>query len=83
MASIVIRNLEPSTKEALRRRAAANGRSMEAEARVILSREMNAPPAAFGLGTAMRQRFLELGDPGVEVPERREDAARSTDFSQH
>lgn len=33
MASITIRNLDPQIKEALRQRAAANGRSMEEEAR--------------------------------------------------
>lgn len=33
MASITIRNLDPQIKEALRKRAAANGRSMEEEAR--------------------------------------------------
>ena len=33
MASITIRNLDPEVKEALRKRAAANGRSMEEEAR--------------------------------------------------
>ncbi|MEM8539720.1 MAG: bifunctional phosphopantothenoylcysteine decarboxylase/phosphopantothenate--cysteine ligase CoaBC [Pseudomonadota bacterium] len=33
MASITIRNLDPRIKEALRQRAAANGRSMEEEAR--------------------------------------------------
>ena len=33
MASITIRNLDPRIKEALRKRAAANGRSMEEEAR--------------------------------------------------
>lgn len=37
MASITIRSLDPAVKEALRRRAAANGRSMEEEARVYLA----------------------------------------------
>ncbi|MGH3276890.1 MAG: FitA-like ribbon-helix-helix domain-containing protein [Streptosporangiaceae bacterium] len=35
--SLLIRNLPESLKPALRRRAAAHGRSMEAEARVILA----------------------------------------------
>lgn len=34
--SLLIRNLPESLKPALRRRAAANGRSVEAEARIIL-----------------------------------------------
>jgi phosphopantothenoylcysteine decarboxylase/phosphopantothenate--cysteine ligase len=37
MASITIRSLDPAVKEALRRRAAANGRSMEEEARICLA----------------------------------------------
>ena len=36
MASITIRNLDPEIKQALRERAAANGRSMEEEARLSL-----------------------------------------------
>ncbi len=36
MASITVRNLDPATKEALRRRAAQNGRSMEEEVRHLL-----------------------------------------------
>ena len=36
MASITIRNLDEQTKQALRERAARNGRSMEEEARVLL-----------------------------------------------
>ena len=39
MASITIRNLDEDVKEALRRQAAANGRSMEEEVRVLLSGE--------------------------------------------
>lgn len=37
MASITVRNLDPATKEALRRRAAQNGRSMEEEVRHLLA----------------------------------------------
>ncbi|ONM47553.1 FitA-like ribbon-helix-helix domain-containing protein [Nocardia donostiensis] len=37
MASITVREPDPEVKERLRRRAAAHGRSMEAEARAILS----------------------------------------------
>ena len=36
MASITVRNLDVEVKNLLRRRAAENGRSMEAEARLIL-----------------------------------------------
>ena len=37
MASLVVRNIPDDVKERLRQRAAAKGRSMEAEARRILS----------------------------------------------
>lgn len=37
MASLTIRNLDESTKQALREQAARNGRSMEEEARILLS----------------------------------------------
>jgi len=37
MGSIVVRNLDDGVKQALRVRAAAHGRSMEAEARAILT----------------------------------------------
>ncbi|MBX8825409.1 bifunctional phosphopantothenoylcysteine decarboxylase/phosphopantothenate--cysteine ligase CoaBC [Ochrobactrum sp. SFR4] len=43
MASITIRNLDEDVKEALRRQAAANGRSMEEEVRVLLSGETQMP----------------------------------------
>ena len=48
MASITIRNLDPAVKDALRRRAAANGRSMEEEARIHfaeLAAATDIPPA--------------------------------------
>ncbi|WP_425515453.1 FitA-like ribbon-helix-helix domain-containing protein, partial [Stenotrophomonas indicatrix] len=37
MASITIRNLDDATKEKLRLRAAAHGRSMEEEVRLLLA----------------------------------------------
>lgn len=42
MASLVIRNLDDALKEQLRQRAAAHGRSMEAEAREILASAIDA-----------------------------------------
>ncbi|MBL4726608.1 MAG: bifunctional phosphopantothenoylcysteine decarboxylase/phosphopantothenate synthase, partial [Rhizobiaceae bacterium] len=44
MASITIRNLDESTKQALRERAAQNGRSMEEEARLRLGQAELAEP---------------------------------------
>ena len=44
MAMITIRNLDPEIKRSLRVRAAMNGRSMEAEARAILTAIVNYVP---------------------------------------
>ncbi len=49
MASITIRNLDEATKQALRERAAKNGRSMEEEARLLLG----------GVNTRLRPEFVE------------------------
>jgi len=46
MASITIRNISDDLKKRLRKQAAENGRSMEAEAREILARSTSAPKSA-------------------------------------
>jgi len=43
MAQVIIRNLDPKVVEALRARAKANGRSLEAELRLVLLSEASAP----------------------------------------
>jgi plasmid stability protein len=63
LAALTIRNIEDNLKRDLRKRAAANDRSMEEEARVIL-RNAIAPAsdaAQRGLGTEIRRRIEELG----------------------
>ena len=67
-ASITIRNLDARVKERLRVRAAKNGRSMEAEARSILSDTL-APDTAepVNLAEAIRRRVAPLG--GIELDE--------------
>ena len=73
MATILIRNLPESTKKALRQRAAANGRSMEEEARQILDLEMRRDRSLprEGLGTRIRRIFEEHGVIGeLEIPAR-------------
>jgi len=70
MASLLIRNLPESTKRALRKRAAANGRSMEEEARLILGAEMRRIPEGKrpGLGTRLAEIFDGVGP--LEIPPR-------------
>ncbi|MGB7566077.1 MAG: plasmid stabilization protein [Prochlorococcaceae cyanobacterium] len=60
MAQLLIRNLDLVFKEALRRRAQRHGRSMEAEARLILRQAAEAEhlsPEGTGLGTRMAALF--------------------------
>jgi len=74
LANLLIRNLDNSTKAALRTRAATNGRSMEEEARRILDVELrrNQLPRQ-GLGTRLRRTFLESGALGsLEIPPRKD-----------
>ena len=66
MAQLLVRNLDPSVKEALRRRAASHGRSMEEEARWILAQaiqggDWSSTATAPGLGSRMAALFAGLG----------------------
>jgi plasmid stability protein len=66
MASITIRRLDDRTKERLRIRASRHGRSMEAEAREILSLALNGKqPTGQNLAEMIRKRFAPFG--GVEL----------------
>jgi plasmid stability protein len=66
MASLTIRRLEDSTKERLRIRASHHGRSMEAEAREILTLALNEKPAPEqNLAELLRKHFEPFG--GVEL----------------
>lgn len=65
MATMTIRNLDETTQANLRLLAASHGCSMEEEARHILSRAVNAPMPAEGLGSRLHRRFAALG--GVEL----------------
>lgn len=69
MAQILVRNLDDSVKERLRRTAAAHGRSMEEEVRVILHTVLTAevsaePPESHVALTARIQSLLV----GVDFP---------------
>ena len=55
MASITIRNLDETAKQALRERAAKNGHSMEEEARLLLSASNIPSPQREALANASRQ----------------------------
>jgi len=77
MATIVIRNLDPTVKRKLQIRAARNGRSMEAEARALLT-EKSAETVQdvnemreVDLGTAIHRRFAALGGVDLKIPPRK------------
>ena len=57
MASITIRNLDDDVKTRLRVRAAGNGRSMEAEARLILRDAVGAEAETRDVASIIRSYF--------------------------
>ncbi|MFI5840031.1 FitA-like ribbon-helix-helix domain-containing protein [Catenuloplanes sp. NPDC051500] len=70
MAALSIRDLDDSVKESLRRRAARHGRSMEAEARAILTDAVAEEPPT-DLFSALTRRFSQLGGADdLELPTR-------------
>ena len=81
MATLTIRNVDAAVKERLRVRAAQHGRSMEAEARSILSEavvaERDEPEP--NLAEAIRRRFAPLGGVDLELPSR-EDVGEPPSF---
>ncbi len=71
-ASITIRNLDRSSEERLRIRAAQHGHSLEAEARLILETALssqNGPPTRH-LYDRVRARFAPLGGVDLALPRR-------------
>ncbi|MGD9617774.1 MAG: plasmid stabilization protein [Alphaproteobacteria bacterium] len=72
MATLTIRNVDAAMKERLRLRAAQHGRSMEAEARRILSQAVagDRDQPELNLAEAMRRRFAPLGGVDLELPPR-------------
>lgn len=80
MANVSIRNLDDSVRERLRVRAAAHGRSMEAEVRAILADAVREAGDEEGPLGALVSRVRELGGVDLEVPSRRE-APRPADLT--
>ena len=75
MPSVVVRNIDAETKERLRLRAAANGRSMEAELRRILSDALSDDERHRGSGLdflrAVRARVEPLGGVELDIADRK------------
>lgn len=68
MATLTIRRLDDAVKARLRIRAARNARSMEEEARKILSEAVQEEPKRpLNLAEAIRSRFAPLGGIDLEL----------------
>ncbi len=82
MTAITIRQLPPDAKQRLRMRAAAHGRSMEAEARLIL---LDALDQTQRMDVTWIQRLILLGTEigGVDLPLPLDDEATAADFTAH
>lgn len=82
MAQLIVRDIEESVKQDLKRRAARHGRSMEEEVREILRRavrEEEAPPIR--LGSRIAARFRDKGL-DVELPEMHGTEAQAAHFEE-
>jgi plasmid stability protein len=79
MSMLTVRDLDPEVKEKLRRRAARHGRSMEAEARLIIAAAVEAADEPVDLVASIRHHF---GDTGLELelPDRRSAVQRPITF---
>jgi plasmid stability protein len=71
MASITIRRLDDAVKARLRIRAARHGRSMEEEARYVLSAALaEEPKLSSNLAESIRRDFAPLGGVELALPPR-------------
>lgn len=70
MAAISIRDLDDEVRERLRIRAAANGRSMEAEVRAILTDAVRSRDDTHGLLATLLDRIGEIGGVDLDLPRR-------------
>ena len=71
MASITIRRLDDGVKARLRVRAAQNGRSMEEEARLVLTSALAVKPKRTeNLAESIRKLIEPLGGVELEIPPR-------------
>jgi len=74
MATLTVRGIPETEKEALRLRAAKNGRSMEAEVRAIIHEAVNRNESSNNLYEAIRKRVEPFG--GVDLAEHPDEPAR-------
>ena len=70
MASFTVRDIDDDVKTRLRVRAAANGRSIEEEARSILRDAVGRKPAPRNLASIIRSHFGSSNGVDLELPPR-------------
>jgi antitoxin FitA len=70
MTQITIRNVDEAVRLKLRVRAAAKGRSLEAELRDILAHAALEVEVPLQVGRSIRQRFKRVGGVELDVPAR-------------
>ena len=70
MASITIRHLDDEVKTRLRIRAAANGRSMEEEVRIMLREAVGREAEPENLASFIRECFEPFGGVDLDLPPR-------------
>lgn len=78
MAVLTIRNVDDSVKQRLRERAAAHGRSVEAEVRAILAAAVREDPNPSTLVDDLIAAFGASGGVDLELPPR--EPARDVDL---
>ena len=79
MGTLTIHSVDTALKDCLRVVAAAHGRSMEEEVRVILRNVLAQPVSQAGLGSRVHARFAVLGGADFALPVRT-DQARPVNF---
>jgi antitoxin FitA len=79
MSVLTVRDLDPEVKEKLRQRAARHGRSMEAEARLILAAAVETSDEPVDLVASIRKHFSG-GEIELELPDRTSAAQRPITF---
>ena len=67
MASITIRNLDQAVKKRIKTLAVSHGRSMEAEAREILTRAASLQGQPKNLAQSIKERLAKHGLDGIEL----------------
>ena len=70
MTNLTIRNVDDTTKQRLRMRAARHGVLMEEEVRRILKEALRPAEAPSGLGRRLRDRFAGLAAEEFVIPTR-------------